>query len=191
MRGRSRGQRIATLLLVALIAATLLRAWDRFRAPPSEPTIMQRPDLDQWEMTGCYDLAVEPWEFSVSAQSGFRTPETPTFLVPPTRVRLLPDSTDRWRRSLTTYRAVPMAGDHDPRLADYLRWVVRADTLWLLWSNGRAGGGIALRRSGDSLLGRARAFDRQRGLDGDALAAAWRLNCGTLERDLGRRLPRR
>lgn len=191
MRHKPLPQRIATWVLVALIAATLLRVLDRFRAPPPEPVLVERPDLARWEMPGCYDLAVGPWEFSVSTETGFQVPQSPPFLVPPTRVRLLPDSTDQWRRSLTTYRAVPMSGDHDPRLADYLRWVVRADTLWLLWSDGRAGGGIALRRSGDSLVGRARAFDRGRELDGDALAAAWRLNCGTLERESEERRPRR
>ena len=191
MRRQSRVHRIATLVLVALIAATLLRAWDRFRAPPPEPTVVERPDLSRWDMPGCYDLAVESWEFSVRAETGFTVPETPRLLIPPTRVRLLPDSADQLRRSLTTYRAVPMSGDHDPSLEEFLRWFVRADTLWLLWSDGRAGGGIALRESGDSLLGRARAFDRQRELDGDAMAAAWRINCSTLERETGERHPRR
>lgn len=152
---------------------------------------MERPDLVRWEMPGCYTLRVEPWEFSVQAESGFTVPETPPFLVPPSQVRLLPDSTDRWRRPLITYRAVPLSPDSDTRLADYLRWVVRADTLWLLWSDGRAGGGIALRQSGDSLVGRARAFDRQRGLDGDALAAAWRIDCATRQPEPAERGPRR
>lgn len=190
LKRKSVPQRIATVVLVVLIAASLVRAWDRLRAPPPEPEVAERPDLRRWEMPGCYDLEVRPWEFSVSAETGFEVPETPPFLVVPTRVRLLPDSTDEWRRSLTTYRAVPMAGDHDPRLADYLRWVVRADTLWLLWSDGRAGGGVALRGSGDSLVGRARAFDRRRQLDGAAPALAWRISCGTLERVRGSR-PRR
>ena len=191
MSRRSRPQRIATLILVVLIAASLVRALDRLTAPPPEPEVIEPADLDRWEMPGCYDLAVGAWEFSVSAESGFEVPETPPFLVPPERVRLLPDSTDRWRRTLTTYRAVPLSGDHDQRLADYLRWVVRADTLWLLWSDGTSGGGIALRERGDSLVGRARAFDRRRELDGDAPAAAWKLDCGTLERQTDERRPRR
>lgn len=191
MKPRSRAQRIATLVLVVLIAAGLVRAWDRLRTPPPEPEVVERPDLSRWNMPGCYALAVESWEFSVRAEAGFAVPETPSFLVPPTRVRLLPDSTDRLRRSLTTYRAKPLSGDHDPRLGDYLRWFVRADTLWLLWSDGRAGGGIALRTAGDSLVGRGRAFDRSRELDGDALAAAWRIDCSTFSRETGERRPRR
>ena len=66
-------------------------------------------------------------------------------------------------------------GDHDPRVGDYMRWVVRADTLWLIWSDGRAGGGVALRSVGDSMLGRARVFDRVLEIEGleflDAVAA--------------------
>lgn len=117
---------------------------------------------------------------SVAADSS--APDPPAFLIPPMRVRLTPDSTDQWRRSRVTYRAVPMTGDHDPRVGDYMRWVARADTLWLIWSDGRAGGGIALRSVGDSLLGRARVFDRALDLDGSSTAAAWRLDCLTLER---------
>lgn len=193
MRQKSPARRMATLVLVALVAATLLRVWDTIRSapPPPEKETIERPELVRWEMPGCYAVRVEPWEFSARAETGFATPETPPFLIPPTRVRLLPDSTDRWRRSLTTYRAVPLTGDHDSRLGDYLRWVVRADTLWLLWSDGPAGGAIALRQVGDSLLGRARAFDQMQKLDGDALAAAWRIDCVTLERRSTERRPRR
>jgi hypothetical protein len=84
-----------------------------------------------------------------------------------------------------------MTGDHDPRLGDYMRWVVRADTLWLIWSDRQAGGGVALRSVGDSLLGRARVFDRRLAIDGSAAAAAWRLDCGTLERYRESATPRR
>ncbi len=190
MSQRPLAHRIGTLLLVGIIAGTLLRLLDRIQTP-IEPVLrepVERPDLVRWEMPGCYALRVDPWEWLQAPDAG--DPAVP-FLTPPSRVRLLPDSTDKWRRSRTTYRAVPITGDHDARVADYLRWVVRADTLWLLWSDGRAGAGIALRLAGDSLLGRARSFDRVRELDGTARAAAWRLNCHTLERETREDRPRR
>lgn len=192
MRQKSLPQRIATWVLVALIAATLLRTWDRLRSPP-EPVVQEvvhRPDLVKWELPGCYALRVDPWEWTYSASDTTR-PEAPAFLTPPTRIRLTADSTDQWRRSRVTYRAVPLTGDHDPRVGEYMRWVARADTLWLLWSDGRAGGGVALRSVGDSLLGRARVFDRVLELDGSSSAAAWKLDCLTLERWRERTTPRR
>ena len=192
MNRKSIPHRIATLFLIAIIAATLLRTWDRMRSSP-EPVVQEvvvRPDLVKWDMPGCYALRVDPWEWTTPASDASEL-EVPAFLTPPTRVRLMADSTDQWRRPRTTYRAVPLTGDHDPRMGEYMRWVVRADTLWLLWSDGRAGGGIALRQSGDSLLGRARAFDRMQELDGDARAAAWRIDCATLERRSTERRPRR
>ena len=192
MRQKSLPQRIATLLVVVLIAATLLRVWDRMRSPPEAtvPEVVERPDLVKWDLPGCYALRVDPWGWT-SPASNTSELEVPAFLTPPTRVRLMADSTDQWRRPRTTYRAVPLTGDHDPHMGEYMRWVVRADTLWLLWSDGRAGAGIALRSVGDSLLGRARAFDRVLGLDGDARAAAWRIDCSTLERRSPERRPRR
>ena len=182
MREKSLPQRIATWILVALIAATLLRTWDRLNSPP-EPVVpepVERPDLVKWEMPGCYALRAGPWDWTSGASDPGE--DVPPFLVLPTRVRLIPDSTDQWRRTRVTYRAVPMTGDQDPRLGETMRWVVRADTLWLIWSDGRAGGGVALRAVGDSLLGRARVFDRVRELDGSSSAAAWKLDCLTLER---------
>jgi hypothetical protein len=192
MRQRSPGQRIATWALVALIALTLLRVWHRMRSPP-EPVVrevVERPDLVKWEMPGCYALRVDPWEWTAS-EANTTGIEPPALLTPPTRVRLTPDSTDQWRRTRVTYRAVPLTGDHDPRLAEYMRWVVRADTLWLIWSDGRAGGGVALRSVGDSLLGAARVFDRVLEIDGSSSAAAWKLDCLTLERLGKRTTPRR
>jgi hypothetical protein len=178
--------------MVALIAATLLRTWDRMRSPP-EPIVQQAvewPDLVKWELPGCYALRVDPWEWtSPPAETTEVVP--PAFLTLPSRIRLTTDSTDRWQRRRVTYRALPLTGDHDPRLGDYMRWVARADTLWLVWSDGRAGGGVALRSVGDSLLGRARVFDRVLELDGSSAAAAWRLDCLTLERRRERTTPRR
>lgn len=192
MREKSLPQRIATLVLVAIVAATLLRTYDRLRSPP-EPVAqeaVERPDLVKWAVPGCYAVRVDPWEWAppIPDTSGV---ETPAFLTPPTRVRLTADSTDQWRRERVTYRAVPLTGDHDPRVGDYMRWVVRADTLWLIWSDGRAGGGLALRSVGDSLLGRARVFDRILDLDGSSAAAAWKLDCLTLERQRERATARR
>jgi hypothetical protein len=190
MNQKSLPHRIATWVLVALIAATLLRTWDRLHSPPppATPRSVERPDLMKWEMPGCYALRVDTWDWTAPPPD---TLEVPSFLELPTRVRLLPDSTDQWMRSRVTYRAVPMTGDHDPRLRDYMRWVVRADTLWLIWSDRRAGGGVALRSVGDSLLGRARVFDRRLGIDGSAGAAAWKLDCLTLERTRKRTTPHR
>ncbi|MBT8479907.1 MAG: hypothetical protein KJO06_13390 [Gemmatimonadetes bacterium] len=192
MRQKSLPQRIATWVIVALIAATLLRTWDRMRSPP-EPVVrevVERPDLVKWGMPGCYTLRADTWEWDTPA-SDTTAFEVPAFLAVPTRVRLLADSTDQWRRTRVTYRAVPLTGEHDPRVRDYMRWVVRADTLWLIWSDGRAGGGVALRSVGDSLLGRARVFDRVAEIDGSSSAAAWRINCRTLERQSTERRPRR
>jgi hypothetical protein len=192
MREKSLPQRIATWALVALIAATLLRAWDRMRSPP-EPVLQEavdRPDLVKWELPGCYALRADPWEWTSPASDTIAI-EAPAFLTLPTRVRLTPDSTDQWRRSRVTYRAIPLTGEHDPRVGEYMRWVVRADTLWLIWSDGRAGGGVALRSVGDSLLGRARVFDRVLELDGSSSAAAWKLDCLTLDRQSSERRPRR
>jgi len=191
MRRTSPTQSIATLFLVIVIAATLVRAWERLRTPAETVRVSapNRPDLVVWRLPGCYELRVDPWQWTASADS--TTPSVDPLMTPPTRVRLLPDSADQWRRALTTYRAIPLTGEHDARLAEYLRWFVRADTLWLVWSDGRAGGGIALRQVGDSLLGRARSFDRASGRDGTAGAAAWRLDCGTLQRRQTDTVPRR
>ncbi len=144
----------------------------------------------KWELPGCYALRADPWDWT-SPASDTAAIEAPAFLTLPTRVRLTADSTDQWRRSRVTYRAIPLTGEHDPRVRDYMRWVVRADTLWLIWSDGRAGGGVALRSVGDSLLGRARVFDRVLGLDGSSSAAAWKLDCLTLDRQSSERRPRR
>lgn len=192
MRQKPLSQRIATWVLVALIAATLLRTWDRMRSPP-EPVVqetVERPDLVKWDVPGCYALRVDPWEWT-SPATDTTDIDPPAFLTLPNRIRLTADSTDRWQRTRVTYRAVPLTGDHDPRVGDYMRWVARADTLWLVWSDGRAGGGVALRSVGDSLLGRARVFDRVLNLDGSSTAAAWRLDCLTLERQRERTTPRR
>jgi hypothetical protein len=103
---------------------------------------------------------------------------------------LLADSTDEWRRSLRTYRAVPL-GETGTAVADYLRWFVRGDTLWLVWSDRRSRAGVALRPDGSILEGSARGFADGDSIGVKARASAWRINCATLQRWEPRLGPRR
>jgi len=117
-------------------------------------------------------------------------------LVLPDRVLLLPDSIDEWERPYTTYRASPVAGDHDPSLRDYLRWFPRADTLWLVWSDRRLRAGLALLGGGEILEGGGRAVIAARAadesdLDGRVSVSAWKVNCATGLREVENDLPRR
>ena len=162
--------------------------------PPVEPVTLHLPD-----MLGCWELDVGDWEFatadSASAGGESATPDSSALalLVPPDQVLLLPDSTDEWRREYTTYRASPVSGPHDSRLRDYLRWFLRADTLWLVWSDRSVRAGIALLAEGDRLEGGGRALIEERGggrLDGRATAAAWKVYCATGLRDVERTGPR-
>ena len=72
MRQRSLPQRIATWVLVALIAATLLRTWDRMRSAPAPVLreIVERPDLVKWDLPGCYvaDASLFPTAVGVNPQ---------------------------------------------------------------------------------------------------------------------------
>ncbi len=116
-------------------------------------------------------------------------------LVAPDRILLLPDSIDEWRREYTTYRASPVSGPHDARLKDYLRWFLRADTLWLVWSDRSVRAGLALLTEGDRLQGGGRALIEGRGsaggrIDGRTVASAWKVNCATGLRDMKRTAPR-
>ena len=79
----------------------------------------------------------------------------------------------------------------------FLRWVLTVLREILRWE---AISGLvksfmiieAIRTSvGDSLLGRTRVFDRVLELDGSSTAAAWKLDCLTLERQSRERRPRR
>lgn len=102
---------------------------------------------------------------------------------------LLADRGDRWGRVQETRRALGLgAVDEASR---WLRWFVRADTLWLVWSDSALRAGVALFSSGDSLVGRARAFWATDSLDITAEAHARPLNCWTLERERARLRPRR
>lgn len=164
--------------------------------PPVESVSLSLPD-----MLGCWELDVSDWEFAAadSALTGGETapPDSAALalLVAPDQVLLLPDSTDEWRREYTTYRAAPVSGPHDPRLRDYLRWFLRADTLWLVWSDRNVRAGIALLADSDRLEGGGRALIDERvpgggRLDGRATAAAWKVNCATGLRDVERTGPR-
>lgn len=177
-------------ILVALglvTSLTLVALLGRGRGPaPEELAPLPRPDLNPWDLPGCYELRVEPWE----AQAFEAAPDSVP-LPAPTRVMLMPDSIDEWGRAQATRRAVPLGGDGDDPLADILRWFTRADTLWLLWSDGMTRAGVALFDDGDSLLGRARSFGTADSSDLTAPAAAWRINCATLDRESSNRRPRR
>lgn len=186
---------IAGLLVFAALSAArwMIRPQP---VPPAEPVLLNLP-----EMLGCWELDVGDWEFTAadSTWSG-NEPVLPdsairALLVPPDQVLLLPDSTNEWRRAYTTYRASPVSGPHDPRLRDYLRWFLRADTLWLVWSDRNVRAGIALLAEGDRLEGGGRALIEGRGTDGGRIdgrtaAAAWKVNCATGLRDVARTGPR-
>lgn len=96
----------------------------------------------------------------------------------PSELMLLPDSVDRWGRVLPSYRAAALPITRDAETS--LRWFVRADTLWLLWSGRGVRAGAALLETGDGLRGRARAMGGADSLDASAPAAAWPVNCSTL-----------
>jgi len=164
--------------------------------PPPEPVTLTLP-----EMLGCWELDAGEWSFvAASDSSGARPDLAPdsaslALLTLPDRVLLLPDSIDEWERPYTTYRAAPVAGEHDPRLRDYLRWFPRADTLWLVWSDRRLRAGLALLGGSEVLEGGGRALIAARGtgdpqLDGRVSVSAWKVNCATGLREVGNDAPR-
>jgi hypothetical protein len=183
---------------VLVFAALSVARWSLRPAPdpPAEPVILSMP-----EMLGCWELDVGDWEFT-STGTAETTGETiipdsasRALLVAPDRILLLPDSIDEWRRTYTTYRAAPVSGPHDPRLRDYLRWFLRADTLWLVWSDRNLRAGLALLTEGDRLEGGGRALIEGRSaadgrIDGRTSASAWKVNCATGLRDMKRTGPR-
>ena len=157
--------------------------------PPPEPTVLNLPDL-----LGCWELDAGEWSFSSAdatlsagvtdsvAESIEPDSASEALLVLPDQVLLLSDSIDEWRREYVTYRAAPVAGEHDPRLSDYLRWFIRADTLWLVWSDRSMRAGLALLAGDERLAGAGRAHLAASGggrLDGRISASAWKVNCAT------------
>jgi hypothetical protein len=174
------------IVLALLVGLALIGLADRLRGPaPSEASPPERADLNPWALLGCYELRVEPWESDSSTAS------RPPLLSAPARIRLAADSVDEWGRVLDTYRAVPLGEQHDERLRDVLRWFVRADTLWLVWSGRPVRAGVALLASsnGAGLFGRAAYSDGASNEEGTAEATAWRVNCATLERETEPRRP--
>lgn len=179
-----------------MVSLTLVGLLGRGQGPDplTEPV---RPDLRRWDFLGCLEMSLGPWTLELARQEADSVASlaesgesfaadgasTRAILSPPARLMLLPDSLDQWGRPRSTHRAVPLDEDYDGRLGRFLQWFVRADTLWLLWSDGVARGGTALFASGDSLVGRVRALDTAEFLDGTARATAWRVNCATLERE--------
>ena len=166
------------------------------RSDVEEPVEVERADLNAWNLTGCYALRVDPWDFErlvvlggVPTDSAAADSADLELLQPPARVRLVADSTDEWGRDATTYRAFPLGEDAD-RLEGRMRWLVRADTLWLIWSDRAVRAGVALFEDGDSLVGGARAVSRRASITGTARAAAWPIDCATFEREAVNRRPR-
>lgn len=181
-----------TVLRVALVVAAVLAVLvlgPIVSAPEpgregAEPTVK----LHAWRLLGCWDLRYAGWGDVSSPASDRPTGAAGApggALTPPRAVMLLPDSVDPWGRVLPSYRAVPVGEDVD-RPGRSIRWLVEADTLWVLWSEGGARAGAALHRSGDSLVGSVRAVQRagdRDSLDLNARARAFPVNCATGERE--------
>lgn len=173
--------RLAAVALVVFLL--VVEGLDRLLSEDSASRPDDRPDLPRWEMVGCWELGLDPWRITRTdtgprARSAPPPPRAAVPVDPPGHVMLLPDSVDPWGRVLDSYRAVPAADTaaDDPSL----RWFVRADTLWLVWSRADVRGGIALRRLGGRLRGRARAIGDS--VDASARAEAWPVDCSTLRR---------
>ncbi|MEJ2483548.1 MAG: hypothetical protein P8049_10675 [Gemmatimonadota bacterium] len=165
--------------------------------PPMEPTVLSMPG-----MLGCWEIDTGEWLFEADsdtpAPAGDVHPDSATraLLTVPDRVLLMPDSIDEWRRPFVTYRAAPVAGQYDERLGDYLRWFLRADTLWLVWSDRTVRAGLALLSGEEQLEGAGRALiePRRSGtprIGGKISATAWKVNCATGLREIQRSGPRR
>ncbi|MFQ5747823.1 MAG: hypothetical protein ACE5HF_11490, partial [Gemmatimonadota bacterium] len=104
-----------------------------------------------------------------------------SLLSPPDVLALVADSTDEWGRSLRTYRAIPMDRSSG-HLRGLTRWFVRADTLWILWTDRTTRVGVALFAAADGFRGSARSLVGdvlEDGSEGTARAAAWKVNCAT------------
>jgi len=156
--GRS-GALVAILLVLAVVPFFLRRR----ERPPEEPP--PPPALRLWDLPGCYAVELDPWT----------PPGDSAVTGPPRSFMLVADSLDEWGRQQETFRveALPdtLAGSSP------YRWLVRADTLWLVWNRGVARGGLALRERDDGFVGRARVTGG--GVDVTARAEALRINCAT------------
>lgn len=187
-RDSSRWRNRLRIALALLVGVGLIALGDALRGPgPSATAEAARPDLRPWGLLGCYALETEPWD---AAADRFSEPIEAAEALP-RHVMLLPDSLDQWGRELGTYRAVPLGEGRSEELRNGMRWFVRADTLWLVWSAGRVRGGVALFAVADTFQGRVRASSAGRAGDLTARAAAWRVNCATRRRELPGTRPRR
>ncbi len=190
MRGFDRLPGWVKSVALLIVALAFLQGVERLitREPSAEPITQGPPDLRRWDLLGCYDLEIGAWDFGryvASADSA-----SLALLSPPARVMLLPDSLDEWGRSFGTHRATPLGGSHDLDSLRSLRWFVRADTLWLVWSAGPARVGLALFARGGGFIGQAASL-RADSAQGTAAAAAWPVNCATKRREPTRLRPRR
>lgn len=178
---------MVTLALLAAVGWLLRRA----SRPGGGGVEAPAPPLEAWELLGCWSVRVEPWYVTPAAEGEepggrFASPGgggLPASFAPPDTVMLLPDSVDRWGRALPSYRVAPRSAAAAGRAGRHVRWLVSGDTLWLLWSEGDTRAGLALRSSGDSLVGRARALSGADSMDASARASATRVNCSTGERE--------
>lgn len=170
--------RIAVGLLLLLV---VVEGLERLLPDEGSADGADRPKLARWELLGCWELGLDPWRVTRTDTGSADGPPPPRVDVPaepPGHVMLLPDSVDPWGRVLDSYRAEAVgdtAGGGPP-----LRWIVRGDTLWLLWSASGVRGGVALRRFDGRLTGRARSFGDS--VDASARAEAWPVSCSSLER---------
>lgn len=182
-----RGWFRAVVIVAAALVLAVATALQRTSGPPVEETV-ERPGLHPWSMLGCYALRLGTWGASPAeslprgdtAGRGLTAGavELLSSVAAPSEVMLLPDSVDRWGRVLPSYRAAPLPISRDAEGS--LRWFVRADTLWLLWSRRGVRAGAAMLQTGDGLRGRARALGGADSLDASAPATAWPVNCSTL-----------
>jgi len=192
-----RGSRWLPPLIAALVAfagLTVLRL--AVSRPAAEPERAPR-ELRFAGMLGCWELDVGGWEPAAGGSGPLASADSATraLLAMPDRLLLLPDSIDEWRREATTYRAVPVEGSFDPALRGRMRWFLRADTLWIVWSDRSVRAGLALLSGETRLEGAGRAVVPRGAADGEPLdvrapASAWKVNCATGLRDLERTGPR-
>ncbi|MFW6193873.1 MAG: hypothetical protein ACOC83_10345, partial [Gemmatimonadota bacterium] len=149
-----RGWFRAVVIVAAALVLAVATALQRTSGPPVEEAV-ERLGLHPWSMLGCYTLRLGSWGASPagSASTGDTVPapgsgltadaaELLSSVTAPSEVMLLPDSVDRWGRVLPSYRAAPLPISRDAEAS--LRWFVRADTLWLLWSGRGVRAGAAL-----------------------------------------------
>ncbi len=97
---------------------------------------------------------------------------------------LFPDSLDEYGREYPSYRATTIeSGSGENADGISIRWFTRADTLWFVWSDDLARGGVALRERGGEFMGRAVAEFHSDSVSAflEAQANAWKVNCYTLE----------